>query len=172
MCSSTPCLDSRHSLLKSSPFPDLPFNASDPSFSYVSVFLDPVTVTAEGPSYVSAQGEACIPQMTPTVSLSTPTDAHTRPEEAIPVVPPTPYCSLTYGRYYIAYQVEEPSGSTIKAMHLWGTYSNTTTSFKRYWGCNKQVFSLSINLLINFSINQIIVWSIKHSKIMKRHNFS
>lgn len=76
-------------------------------------------MTAEGPSCVSAQGEACIPQMTPTVSLSTPTDAHARPEEAISVVPPTPYCSLTYGRYYITYRVEEPSGSTIKAMHLW-----------------------------------------------------
>ncbi|KAI9521446.1 hypothetical protein NQZ68_007762 [Dissostichus eleginoides] len=36
----------------------LPFYATDPSFSRASVFLDPVTVTAEGPSCVS--GRACV----------------------------------------------------------------------------------------------------------------
>ncbi len=52
------------------------------------------------------------------VSVSAPTDTHMRPKEAISVVPPTPYCSLTYGRYYIAYHVGESSGSTIRTMHL------------------------------------------------------
>lgn len=88
-------------------------------------------------------------------------DAHMRPKAVISVVPPTPYFSLTYGRYYIACQVEEPSGSTIKAMHLWG---NNRGSFKRY--CSKQLF-LSVGLLNTSLINQIIVWSIKHPKMMK-----
>lgn len=44
--------------------PGLPFYANDPSFSDALVFLDPVTLTAEGPSCVSGQGEARIPQMT------------------------------------------------------------------------------------------------------------
>ncbi len=58
------------------------------------------------------------------VSVSTPTDTHTRPEEAITVEPPSPYCSLTYGGNYRTYQVEESSGSDFWTMHPWGCYQS------------------------------------------------
>lgn len=152
------------SLLKFSPFPGLLFRANDPSFSYALVFLDPVTVTAEGPSCVSGQGEACIPQMTPTALLSTPTDACTRLKEAISVMPHTPYCSLTYWRYRTAHWVGESSGSTFKAMQLWGTYRDTAAA--------TSCFSYQ---LISLFISQMMKWLfgvITHYQMMKRHHLS
>lgn len=111
----------------------------------VMVFLDPVTVAAEGPSCVSGQGEACIPQMTPTACYPH-QQTHARSfKEAISVMSHTPYCSLTYWRYRTAHWLGESSGATFKAMQLWGTYRDTA-------------FCLPANLLIHFLNDEIIVW--------------
>lgn len=58
--------------------------------------FDPITVTVEGPFYVTGQRGDCIPQITPTGSLSTPenTGGLDRPSEMCP----TPNSTLTSER--------------------------------------------------------------------------
>lgn len=61
-----------------------------------SICLDPITVTVEGTFYVTGQRGDCIPQITPTGSLSTPenTGGLNRPSEMCP----TPNSMLTSER--------------------------------------------------------------------------